>query len=259
MTLEELVRTIAKKKEVIAEEKALATIPHPEVVRQKRGNINRAKEDIKSLMEQYCKEVQNKAAFIIAVGDQSLELAESAQKNFGCFGLDGEVLYKEVCTKVPEFIYLNKPSSSSLFDHFSSRFNDRAMEIGIIGYPRLGFEPKYKKRINTQEDFLNLMKRAFNEKIGAEVVGIDAVNRVALTALDEGYAGGIVPIMMYTKDEELVLELTKGLSKLTKNVFVVSVGADVSEKINNISIANIDKVNKTQIESTLVKIRENLI
>ena len=257
--LESLVETIAKKKDLVAQERDLPEINNPNVVRQKLGHIKRAKEDLKQLFYDYRKEVQNRAAFIIVTGDKAEGFVKTTEKGFGCYGVDAEILFKEIGKQIPTPIYLNKSSSPALFDYFAAKFGDRALDIDIIGHPHLGFESKYNKVLKSEEDMVNLMKKAFNEKVGAEVIGLDAIDRVAERAVNDGYAGKTVPIVLHTQDEELIIELSKTLKKLTGNIFIVSAGKVASKKIQNAFIAQIKSVNKKSVETVLKTIKENLL
>lgn len=257
-SLESLVKTIETKKELIAQEKDLVNIQYPDAVRQKRGHINRAKEDLKDLYRDYRVELQKRAAFIIAIGGQSKKFADLAEKEFGCFSLDAEILYKEIGEQIPTPVYMNKAASPSLFDHFGARFGDRALEIDIIGHRPLSFNSKYSKMLKSTEDMVKLMRTAFNETIGSEVVGLDAIDRVSIKAVNEGYASKTVPIVLYTKDEEFAADLATNLKKVSINTFIVSTGAKVSDKIKNASLATARTVSNKNLESVLVKVKENL-
>ncbi len=257
--LESLVDTIEKKRALVAQEKDLVNITLPEVVRQKLGHIKRAKEDLKQLFMDYRKEIQYRTAFILVVGNKSEKFSKLAEEEFGCFISDAEILYKDIGKQIPTPLYLNKSSSPALFDHFAIKFEDRALEIDIVGYRHLTFESKYKKMLKSEEDMVNLMKLAFNDKIGSEVVGYDAIDRISEKAVGESYVGKTVPIILYSPDDILMADLAKNLKKITGNVFLVSTGTKIDAKLKNASIAVVKSATKKSIETVLTKVKENLL
>ena len=256
--LENIVEIIKARREVVATEKSIYELVNPFAQRTRLGQIRRAKEDLKELYLQYRTELKQRAAFILTTGSQRDEYASLAEKDFGCFSLDANTFYLEILAEVPARLYTNMTSSPGLFDHFAARFGDRALDIEIIGHPPLLFESKYKKVLTGEDDALALMKRAFNNSIGGEVVGLDAIHRVASKAVNENFIEKTVPIILLIDDELLLRELAKDLKKLTPNVFVVSTGTKINKDIKNISIASIKSITDESVKSSLLKIKENL-
>lgn len=265
--LESIVSTIKDKKTIVEEgQKALKTegasaLP-VSAKRAKQGHINRAKLDLEELYREYRKELQTSSLFILVTGSQKNieKYNKIAESDFGCFPTDAELLYNEIMEKVPARLYVNQHASPSLFDHFAARFEDRALEIDIIGYPPLLFESKHKKPLKDKADATELMKRAFNEKVGGEVIGLDAIERVTLKAVNENFAGKFCPIVLHTTDPVLVRELERDIKRsVTKNVFVVTLGSKNDEGVQNVSLTNIKTVTKESVESSLLKVKENLV
>ena len=257
-SLELLIKSISEKKTLVESKKEVMELDNPYVVRTKLGKINRAKEDLKELYREYRTELQSRTTFILVVGSQADKFAELAEAEFGCFVLDADTFYKDILSQVPAQLYTNKASTPGLFDHFAARFETRALDIEIIGYQPLYFESKYKRILNGEEDALALIKEAFNEKIGSEVVGLDAVDRVAEKAVNEGFAGSTVPIVLFSKDEKLVDDLAKNLTKLSGNVFVITTGTKVGKELKTKSLSYLKTVDSEGVEKSLTKIRENL-
>lgn len=256
-SIEELVKVIDKKK-VIA---ALDAGDNPANFTTKKGKIKRAKEDLKELYLEYRKEIQDRALFIIATGTQAQKLADIAEKEFFCYQLNSDGFYNSLVDGVNERLYTNAPASRALFDLIGSEFEERAADIGVIGYKALIFESKYKKVLTGREDALALIKTAFNDKVGSEMLGLDAIEKVTKQAINSEDAEKKVltkfPIVMVTEDESLVKELAKGLRYITGNVFIVGAGTVKDKDVKDNCISTIKTVGKEAIEKSLVTINKN--
>jgi len=257
-SLKSIVETIKQRRSIVDTEKSLHEVVDPFAQRTKLGQIKRAKEDLKDLYLEYRTELKQRAAFVILTGSKKEEFSALAEKDFGCFFLDADTFYLSILEKVPARLYTNFTASPTLFDHIGARFGDMAQDIEIIGHAAFLFESKYKKVLKDKNDALELMKRAFNDKIGGEVVGLDAIHRVAARAVNEDFSEKTVPIILQTDDELLVKELARDLKRLTPNVFVVSIGTKVGKDIKNISTASIKTVTEESVKQSLLKIKENL-
>jgi len=253
--LAELVQVIQKKKEI-----ASLKVDHEHFATRttKKGKIKRAKEDLTELFLQYREALKNRAVFILTSGTETDKFVKLAEKNFGCFSVNADKFYSDLADQINPRLYTNHKASPGLFDLLSSHFEARAQAIGIIGFPALIFESKYNKILKGKEDLLKLTKRAFNDKIGSEVVGLDAIDLVAQKAVNELYEGKIVPIILHSEDQDLIKELSSGLRNITPNVFIVSAGDLENEELKNKTLSKITKVTKKSVEESLVKIKENL-
>jgi hypothetical protein len=258
MSLKHIVDTIQAKKDLIAMEKDIINIEDPTAQRMKLGHIKRAKEDLKQLFMDYRRELQSRAAFIVVTGGKSDKFAKTAEDDFGCFSVDAEEFYRQIADQVPEVVYKGKTANQSLFEHLMARFEDRALNIDIIGYTPMLFESKYRKVLKDKDAMIELFKIAFNDKVGSEVVGLDAIDKVSEKAVNEGFAGKTVPIVLYTKDKALVSDLLANLGKLTNNVFLVTTGEDLDEKLLQKSTASVKTATKKQVEESLLKVRSLL-
>lgn len=227
--------------------------------RVKLGHIRQAKEKLETLYMEYRREIQNNSVFIVALGSSAKSFADKAKKDYQCFSYEADGLYKDLLSKVSPKVYLNQLGSRSFFEHLSAKFEERAMEIDIVGYPPLYFDAKYKKQINSKEEALDMTKRAINEKIGGEVAGLDAIEKAAIEAVNSEFEGQVIPIVLYTEDEKLAEEVLAGLPRINKNVFLVTAGKDIAENLQNKSISSMVKVTKESVEKTLIKIKENVL
>lgn len=228
--------------------------------RMRLGNIMQAKEQLRGLKQEYRKELSSRAAFIVVVGTQANKFAEIAETEFSCFSVNADDFYTELTNKVPAVLYTNVSSSQNLFEHVGAALEDRARELDIVSYPALVFESKYKKMLKNKEEMLTLVKTAVNDKIGAEIVGIDALSKITQDVINSGLSGKVIPVVLHVEDSLIVEELVKGLKRsITRNAFIVSTGTKVDAKIKEKSLESIKSVNAESVEKTLLKVKENLV
>jgi hypothetical protein len=249
--LEEIINDV-EKKEAIA-----AKVPeeNPTTYRVVKGKIDRAKEDLKQLFLDYRDEVRHRSAFIIVTGNSVDKFSSIAQEEFGCFVQNADEFYHDITSKVDKRLYTNYTASPNVFDIVAAGFEERALEVGIVGYMGLLFESKYKKVLNGKDDLVNLIKRAFNEKVGAEAVAFDAIDKVAKNGLKDKFTGKNVPIVLFTEDEKLALELKKDLPRVSNNVFLIAAGKN---ELDVTPFAKLGRITNKNVEETLVNIRGNL-
>ena len=254
--LEELVEII-NKKEILANQEVTE---NSATYRVRLGKKKRAEEDLKEHFNEYKDIIKDRSAFILVTGDKSVEFSNIAKESFGCFTLEADGFYKDMANNVSPTLYTNYTASPHIFNILESGFAERAIELGISSHPRITFKSKYKKLLKNREDMVELSKRAFNDCIGAELVGLDSLDKVAKQALseEEKYAGKVVPIILHTEDEGLVEELLLSLPRMFRNVFVIDAGKVGSEDIKKISIGNLKSVTEDSVGKVLTKIRKNL-
>jgi len=195
----------------------------PRTYTTKLGKKKRAKQNLDDLYLEYREQVKNRAVFILTKGAQSESFIDVATgEDFGCFEVEADILYNQILLKVDKRYYDDQTSSPALFDLLMSSFNDICNDIGIISYPAVLFEKKYSRRLKNKEDLLQLTKEAFNDKVGSDLVGLYAIDKVARKAVNEGYEGTTIPIIIHSSDKKLIDELEKSLTNINKNVFKVS-------------------------------------
>lgn len=215
----------------------------PRTYTTKLGHVKRAKQNLKDLFLEYRKEVMNRAVFILTKGSQAKSFIDIALEEYGCFHVNGDALFEDIISRVNKRYYDDQISSPALFDLLMSSFNEVCDEIGIIGYPAVLFESKYKRRLKSKEDLLKLTKQAFNDKVGSDLVGLYAIDKVAREAVNNNYNGKTIPIIISTKDKELIKELNTSLKNITANVFEVNTARKQTQKT---------------VESKLLKIKEQI-
>lgn len=255
-SIEEVVKEINKKKAMALLEPG----DNPMNYSTKVGKIKRAKVDLEDLYLKYRSEVQLRSLFMIVTGKQAKKFADLASKEFFCYQLDSNGFYEGLIKDVGARLYTNQPASPSLFDILGKTLEDRAREIGVLGYPALIFESKYKKVLSGKEDLLTLLKRAFNEKVGIEMLGLDAIERAATLAInDEDEEKQVLskfPIIMVTEDESIVKDLAQGLGFVSNNVFIIGAGSVKDEKVKQNCSHTLKQITNKTVENSLVKIKE---
>lgn len=224
-----------------------------------RGRAKRAREDLKSLYLEYRKNLLSRSIFMLVTGDQSQKFAEIASQEYMCFSRKADTFYDEILKQIAPRLYTNTTSSASLFDNFAAKFEDRALDIDIISYPALLYRSKFKKELTGYEDALNLMKRAFNEEVGGEIIALDMIEHVSKKAVNDNYDQKFCAMIMYTDDTQLIEELKEGILRgVTKNVFILTAGKAPKE-IKKKALIKLNPVNKESVEKALITVKSKLI
>lgn len=257
-SLESIVDTIKQKKKVA--EVDLSQID-PRTRTAKKGHVVRAKEDLKQLYLDYRKALLLRSTFILVTGTKTQldKFVKLSENEFGCFPISGEAFYDEILDQMPKQ-YFQKSVDNHFFGFFMAKFGDLALDLDIIGHRPMAFHSKYASANSKgREGATNVIKRAFNEQVGGEVVGLYAIDRVARKAANEEFKGKVCPIVIYSQDSELIKELEKDLKReLTINTFAVTVGSKVDKTVKEIALTNIKSATKESVEKSLLKIKENL-
>jgi len=227
--------------------------------RFKLGKKKQAQLNLEGLYMEYRKQVRDSAVFMLVTGDQADKFAKTANKEYQCFDVEADAFYQEILDQVPERLYLKKLASRAFFEHLAARFEDRARAVDIVGYPPLFFDLKYKRVIASKEDALAMTKKAMNEKIGSEIVALDAIEKVSIQSVNSNFTGSVIPIVLYTKDEELAAQLLTGLARITKNVFIIKAGESSTKELSDKAISDIKNVTKENVEKTLTKIHKSVL
>lgn len=251
--LNDLVKEIKNTKEVAS----LEEDHNPLTRRVRMGKIKKAKEKLDDLYIEYKDALREKATIILVNGSEAGKFEEVATNEFGCFSVSADSFYSELISDIHERLYTNYSSSPSLFNAINDKFEEISKRIGIVSFPMLMFESKFKKVLKDKNDLKQLITRAFNEKIGAESVGLYALSEISKKAAEEEFAGKTVPIVMKVDDNLLLKELQQDLGRLINNVFTVSAG-ESSDEIGNKSLVNLKEITTESVENSLLKIKEKL-
>ena len=243
-----------KKTKAIAEEK----LEQDATYRVKYGRQVQAKERLRELWFEYRKEVLENSVFILVAGDKSEKFANVATKEFQCYGVNAEDLYKDLLRQIPSKVYMNQIGSRSFFEHIQGRLGERARELEIVSMKPVIFNQKYKKMVESEDDALSMLKQAINDQVGAELAALDAIDKVAFESVNSEINGKVVPIVLYSTDESLVKDIARDLKHLPSHSALVIAGKTEDSDLTALSINDTKTVSKTNVEKTLVKVRESL-
>lgn len=229
-----------------------------ETLNTRRGRKARSVESLKSLKEEYTSELMRSAVFMVVTGQSRDAFTSTAAENFGCFTADSEAFYRDLADRMPTSLYQGKESVSNLFNILGRHLEDKALEMKILGYPQLIFKQQYQKAINSKDEFVQLIKQALNEQVGAELVGINAIRSIVDLAIARKHADKTTPVVLNTLDEKLALDLIPALERLTSKVFLVFAGK-VSKQMKTYEGAVILKdVDVDAVKQALASIRGSL-
>lgn len=240
-SFESLIKEIEKNRKA-----AMAEIPEnadPRTLTTRIGIKKRAKQNLEDLSLEYRNHVKSNSIFMLPKGKETSSFVEIAQKDFGCFEVSADEIYNLIADGVDKRYYDNQVSSPALFDIFMGVFNDICDQVGILGYQAVLFESKYSRRLTSREELVSLIKEAFNDKVGSELVGIYTVDKVSRLAIEQGYKGQTIPIILHTEDEKLLDTLATSLKNLSPNVF----GIPASKKQS-----------AETVEKSLLKVRKQI-
>ena len=207
------------------------------------GIARRAQEDLLGLFNDYKNEVRRRIVFILPTGAGASKFADLSVKEFGCFSIDAEGIYKDSIKNINPVLFTNSPFNPSLLETAVNYFQDVADDIGLISYPMVLYKNVYARTLKNQQELLDVVKEAFNNDIGSEVVGYYAIHKAASQGIEEGFAGKIMPVILTTEDMRLIESLEQNLKIITNNIFVVDSKDDISEK---------------DIEKTFIKIKKTI-
>lgn len=229
-----------------------------ETLNARRGRKNQAIERLKQLKRQYSKDLLRSAVFIVSAGVGRDNFAQIAVEKYECFSADPDTFYKDLAGRVPPALYLGKEGVSNIFDVLGRHLEDKMGELDIREYNMLLFKAGYATTLTSAEQFKELVTRAVNQQIGAEIAGIQAVASLVDEAIEKDHSKSTTPIVLTTGDEQLALELVKDLSRLTPRVFLTVTGKS-SRTLKSVDGALIMKeANEESVEKTLTTIRNNL-
>jgi hypothetical protein len=201
----------------------------------KRAAIDR----MERLRSQYQTELMASTLFIVVTGKERDSFTQIASSDkFECFAVDSDDFYKDLTSRIsPPNVkpsLFGRETPKNLFNVADNVLRDMAMDLGIRSYPPLSFNDKYNSAVNTAEDFVPLIKRAINDQVGSEIVGLNAVHSIVSKAIEKKHSAKITPLILNTSDEKFAVDLQKNLKRqrqsdgtytgLTDKVFLIVAG-----------------------------------
>lgn len=196
-----------------------------ETLNGRRGRKNQAIEQLRVLKNQYKTELTETAAFIVVTGEKRDAFTSTAVENFKCFSTNPNEFYEDLARRLPPAAYQGQESVSGLFDILGRHLEDKASELGIVGYPQMIFRQGYRSVLKNKEDLVDLVRQAINDQVGPEIVGIQAITSLLNTAIEKEHSAKVTPIILSTDNESLALCLEESLGRLhPRGVFLVVAG-----------------------------------
>ncbi len=227
-----------------------------ETLNARRGRKTQAIEQLKRLKRDYKQQLLLNTVFIVSVGSERETFEKIASEEFGLFSADPEAFYKDLAGRVAPALYLGKEGVSNIFDVLGRHLEDKMMELDINAYNQLLFKAPYAQKINTTEEFIQLVKRAINEQIGSEIAGIQSIESLVDQAIEKNHSDKITPVILSTGDIDFANSLVADLTRLSTNVFLTVTG----ESDKNLKSANgvlvLKDSSKKSVESALKQIRK---
>ena len=255
MSLQAILTEIQKVK-VFAEEDT--NVGAPETLNARRGRKAHAIEQLKQLKRDYKQQLIQNTVFIVSTGSARDEFAKIASEDFGVFTVDPEAFYKDLASRVPEVLYKGKEGISNIFDVLGRHLEDKMMELDVNSYNQLLFKAGYASRINSVQEFADLIKIAVNAQIGSEIVGIQAIDSLVDQAIIKNHTNKTTPVILSTDDEKFALSLLKDLVRLNTRVFL-SVTGEASSLLKSVDNALImSDATKTAVGNSLKIIKKNI-
>lgn len=233
-----------------------------ETLAGRRGRKARAIETLKDLKKTYSDELRQSAMFILVIGDKRDEVATVASNFDGCFVADPEAVFTNLVDRIPQSLYLGKETVSNMFDILGRHLEDKAIEMGIVGYPQLIYRQEYAQHLSSREDFVKLVKRAMTEQVGGELVGIQTIFDLTKKAIDKNHGNKYTPIMLPSGDTKFALTVANDLERISSKVFVLQAGTvTMPKKTSGTTVeadAKLEEVTKESVKKVLNSLKGSL-
>lgn len=216
-------------------------------------------EAMKRLTLQYRNELMTSTMFIVVTGSSREAFTELATGDtFGCFSADPDAFYKDLASRIDPSLF-GRESLGALFNIAGNILEDKAMELDIGSYPMLAFSDKYNVAVKNTEEFAALIRRAINDQVGPEIVGINSIHAIVNKAIEKNHSAVVTPVILSTDDEKFAFDLNKDLRRLTSKVFLVVAG----KSSGNLHTANgailVKKVTEESVGEALASIRNKVL
>lgn len=248
--------------QTIEETKALATEnvepgDFPATFPARMGRKRSAEVKLRDLMLQYRKELLGRAVFILSTGTGHKKFAGVA-KEFDCFTYSVDSFYEGLVDRMDPSFYNGKQGLTSFVDVLSRILEDVAYEIDIASYPALVYDSKMATTVDTKAKAVEFAKKIINEKVGSEIALYHALDSISKEAVNKGFKGNILPLVLYTKDVDLADTLLKDSKVARLRAFKVVSGVS-SKKDGENAVCNIHKkIDNKAVGEALTKIRESI-
>lgn len=225
----------------------------------RRGLQRSAVEKTSQLRLEYRQIFAANSVFMIVTGPSRQAFADLASNEaFECFSAEADDFYRSLVSKVNAQSF-GRERTHFLFQVIENALYDRAMELGIGSYNSIQYKSEYSAYVNNAEELLPIVRRAVNEQVGSEIVGLHTIDRLLDRAITKNHSASVTPIVLNCADEALALDLIKNLPSIYKNVFLVSAGKP-SKSIASASkdLIQLKTVSEESVGAALQTIRSNI-
>lgn len=248
---------------IMAEITRLRPLAETEVTEEPRSTLGgrlqrqkKAKEDLKSLSESYRQSLLTSAVFVLVIGKQKESFVEMATEKLNFFSADPDQFYNDIAAQISPSLYDGKESSPNVLDVVTRVLENKAMEVGITGYPLVTFKQEYRRVIKGRNEFQALIKQIISGQVGTEVVGAQAVKSILTKALDIGHKAKTTPILLTIKDEASLNLLADGLKRISRRVVIVQSG---ELELDERSVVNALASIKNEMQSNSSVLRHDVV
>lgn len=224
----------------------------PETMNGRIGRRNQAVERLKTLKTEYRRNMLESAVFIVVTGEKRDAFTAAATTQFGCLEANPNAFYENLADRLLPAFLQKRESVPNLFDILGRHLEDAASGLGIVGYPQLIFRQEYQVTVNNKEDLTNLIRRAVNDQVGSEIVGINAVSSMVEKGIKDGLGAKVVPIILNTGDPKLAIDLNNTLNRIRpRGKFLVVAGKGNKDLKAVDGALNVKDPSAEEVEKTL--------
>lgn len=255
MTLNELLLKIKEVQPLADEDVSTGPV---ETLRGRIGRKDQATFALKELKSAYERELRRTAAFILVVGDKREEFTKLATENFKCFSTNPENFFSDLVNRIPATLYLGKEDIQNIFHVLGRHLEDKMINLGITEYPQLIYTQEYHRHCSNREEFLTLVKQAISNKIGGELVGVQAAHDLTDVAIAQNNSAKYTPILLTTGDERFTLKISQDLGRISNRVFVVAVGNLASDVLKGEDVLRVEEPNAASVKKALKTISDSI-
>lgn len=226
-----------------------------ETLNGRRGRKAQAIERLKSLEDLYRREMLSSTAFVLVNGshrDEVVKVGLAAK----LLSSDPEQFYKDLASKFSAN-HLGRESLSTIFDILGRHLEEKARNLGVAAYPMVLFKEEYRQVLHSHEDFVTLLKRAINDQMGSEIVGVQAIHSLTKPAIESGHKKDYTIVLLASQDQTLLAQLSKDLLRITRDVFLVNAVEGEEKSLtmkNEANVFSLEDVSDKSIKSVFKKI-----
>lgn len=255
-----LVKILCEMEENRPNSEIVLGMEYPTTYNARIGLKRAAQENIRRLKIDYCKELRESTVFIVATGTAADQFTEVASSDaFGCFSADPDAFYKEVASRIDPSLY-TRESIRHLFNTAGNILEDKCLELDIASFPMVMFSEKYNVGVSNAEEFAAVFKRAVNDQVGPEIVGINAVSSIADSAIKKNHSAKVTPVILSTQDEAFALDLVSNLkNQLKRPTFLVVAGKSSKALKDNKEVVLVKNVSEESVGEALTSIRNKVL